>query len=106
MEQEAMPAPQQELSQKALTLKQQTQGGTWRDRETISVEEAAVLLNIARNSAYAAAHSGELPGMWIGKRFLVSVPRLKPLSMRIVMSSPTDFEISGSVVIGEIAPSS
>jgi excisionase family DNA binding protein len=84
MEQEAMPAPQQELSQKALTLKQkaltlkqQTQGGSWRGRETISVEEAAIILDIARNSAYAAVHNGQLPGVWIGKRFLVSVPRLR-----------------------------
>jgi excisionase family DNA binding protein len=49
----------------------------WRDRETVTVEEAAKILNISRNSAYAAVHSGELPGMWIRKRFLVSVPRLK-----------------------------
>ena len=45
--------------------------------ETITVEEAAIILNIARNSAYAAVHNGQLPGVWIGKRFLVSVPRLK-----------------------------
>ena len=51
--------------------------GSWRELETITVEQASIVLNISRNSAYAAIHSGQLPGMWIGKRFLVSVPRLK-----------------------------
>jgi excisionase family DNA binding protein len=70
-----MHTQQQEFSEKALKLKRRSQA--WRDRETISVEEAGVILGVGRNSAYAAAHNGQLPGVWIGKRFLVSVPRLR-----------------------------
>ena len=84
---------QQKESVKALALKGQSRGGgeqvtttwagiqavkeSWRSQETITVEQAAIVPNISRNSAYAAVHSGQLPGVWIGKRFLVSVPRLK-----------------------------
>ena len=89
---------QRRLSEKALALKQQAQGGgeqvtttwggipesravkrprnPWRKRETISVEEAAKILGVGRSAAYAAIHSGDLPGVWFGRRFLVSVPRL------------------------------
>ena len=52
---------------------------SWRNLETVSVEEAAKILRISRNSAYNAVHTGEMPGLWMGKRFLVSVPRLKRL---------------------------
>ena len=84
---------QQKHSRKALELKTQPRGGgeqvtttwsgiqavqsSWRDLETISVEEAAKILNVGRSAAYAAIHSGDLPGVWFGRRFLVSVPRLK-----------------------------
>lgn len=39
---------------------------------TITVPEAARLLGISRNTAYAAANSGQLPTIRIGKRMLVS----------------------------------
>ncbi len=48
-----------------------------RDQETVTVEEAAQILRISRNSAYNAIHTGQLPGIWVGKRFLVSVSQLK-----------------------------
>lgn len=41
------------------------------ERKTISVDEAAKRLGIGRNSAYEAAHRGELPVVKIGKRLLV-----------------------------------
>lgn len=44
------------------------------ERMTIRVEEAAAILGISRNHAYAAAKSGELPTIKIGKRLLV--PRI------------------------------
>jgi excisionase family DNA binding protein len=40
-------------------------------KQTISIEEAAKVLGIGRNNAYAAARSGEIPTIRIGKRLLV-----------------------------------
>ena len=39
---------------------------------TITVDAAAQMLGIARHTAYKACHTGELPIIRIGKRFLVS----------------------------------
>jgi excisionase family DNA binding protein len=49
------------------------------DRPTITVSEAAELLGISKDSAYAAARSGDLPVLRLGRRYLVSVPRLRAL---------------------------
>lgn len=46
------------------------------ERLTVSVTEAAKLLGIGRNSAYEAAHKGELPVVLIGRRMLVPVAAL------------------------------
>jgi excisionase family DNA binding protein len=40
-------------------------------RMTITVEEAAHLLGIGRQSAYQAARAGELPTIRLGRRLLV-----------------------------------
>jgi excisionase family DNA binding protein len=40
-------------------------------RATYTIDEAAKILGISRNSAYAAAKSGEIPVIKIGKRKLV-----------------------------------
>lgn len=40
-------------------------------KKTISVEEAAKILGIGRNTAYEAARSGELPTIRVGRRILV-----------------------------------
>jgi excisionase family DNA binding protein len=42
-----------------------------RERQTMSIDEAAKLLGIGRNNAYEAAHRGEIPTIRIGKRILV-----------------------------------
>jgi excisionase family DNA binding protein len=47
-----------------------------RDRATISVSDAAVLLGISRNGAYEAARAGQLPTLRLGRRLLVPVPAL------------------------------
>jgi excisionase family DNA binding protein len=39
---------------------------------TMTVPEAALKLGIGRSQAYAAARSGEIPTIKIGKRYLVS----------------------------------
>jgi excisionase family DNA binding protein len=42
------------------------------ERLTVTVEEAARLLGVSRQSAYQAARCGELPTIQIGRRLLVS----------------------------------
>jgi excisionase family DNA binding protein len=42
-----------------------------KERRTYSIEEAARILGIGRNSAYEAARSGQLPTIEMGKRKLV-----------------------------------
>jgi excisionase family DNA binding protein len=44
------------------------------ERLTVKIEEAAAILGISRNGAYAAAKRGEIPTIKIGGRILV--PRL------------------------------
>jgi excisionase family DNA binding protein len=46
------------------------------ERATLTVEEAALVLGIGRSAAYAAAQSGELPTVRIGRRVLVPRPAL------------------------------
>jgi excisionase family DNA binding protein len=43
----------------------------WDDRSAFSVDESAEILEISRGSAYAAAKSGDLPTIRIGKRLIV-----------------------------------
>ncbi len=42
-----------------------------RERPTLTVKEAAALLGSSLHGAYDAAHRGELPVIWIGRRMLV-----------------------------------
>ncbi len=41
------------------------------ERQTVTVEEAAQILGIGRNSAYEAVRRGELPVIRIGRRFVI-----------------------------------
>lgn len=49
------------------------------EKLTHTVEEAGRLLGLSRNSAYAAAHTGELPTIRLGKRLLVPKAALERL---------------------------
>ena len=49
------------------------------DRLTYTVEEAAQLLGISRNSGYEAVRRGEIPTIRLGRRILVPVSRLEAL---------------------------
>jgi excisionase family DNA binding protein len=49
----------------------------WRDRATITVEEAGPVLGISRSSAYEAARTGEIPTLRIGRRLVVPVGALR-----------------------------
>ena len=46
-------------------------------RKTISVIEAAKLLGVSKNSAYEAAHRGEIPVIRIGRLIRVPVVALE-----------------------------
>jgi excisionase family DNA binding protein len=48
-------------------------------RRTVTIKEAAKIMGIGRDQAYAAAHSGQLPVIRIGKRLLVSLPALEKM---------------------------
>jgi len=50
-----------------------------RDRETLSVPEAARKLGIGRNSAYDAARRGDIPTVRIGGRILIPKKALERL---------------------------
>lgn len=45
-------------------------------RATITVEEAAQVLNIGRGAAYECVRNGEIPSLSLGRKRLVSVPAL------------------------------
>jgi excisionase family DNA binding protein len=51
----------------------------WRQRSTITVEEAAPILGIGRSSAYDLARSGEIPTLRLGRRLVVPVAALRRL---------------------------
>ncbi len=50
-----------------------------RERRTLTVTEAARTLGISRAAAYAAARSGAIPTIAIGRRIVVPVPALERL---------------------------
>lgn len=56
---------------------------------TLTVEEAARLCRIGRNAAYEAVASGELPGMRIGRRWVIPTMRLLRLLGVGVDEDPT-----------------
>jgi excisionase family DNA binding protein len=51
----------------------------WRDKSTVTIEEAAPIIGVSRGSAYAAAQSGEIPTLRIGRRLVVPVAALRRL---------------------------
>jgi excisionase family DNA binding protein len=46
-------------------------------RPTLTVDEVAVVLGIARSSAFAAVSKGEIPSVRIGRRLLVPTAALR-----------------------------
>jgi excisionase family DNA binding protein len=48
-------------------------------RQTMTIEEAAKVLGIGRNSAYEAARRGDLPVIRLGRRLLVPRSALEQL---------------------------
>lgn len=70
-------------SQEARGAQMKKQSSATAERKaTLSVREAARLLGIGMNQAYAAAHRGELPVLKIGGRILVSRQALEEMLAR------------------------
>jgi excisionase family DNA binding protein len=51
----------------------------WKQRDALSVEEAGKILGLGRGSSYAAARTGEIPTIRIGKRLIVPRAALERL---------------------------
>ena len=51
----------------------------WRERPWLTVTEAAKVLHLGRNTAYAAVKRGELPSVRFGGRILVPVGKLRAM---------------------------
>jgi excisionase family DNA binding protein len=49
------------------------------ERKTLSVEDAGKVLGLSRASAYAAAQTGDLPTIRIGRRLLVPIAAIERL---------------------------
>jgi len=49
------------------------------ERQTCTVDEAARILGIGRNSAYQAVKRGELPAIRLGRRLVISISALEGL---------------------------
>lgn len=64
---------------------------TFATRTTFTVDEAADLLGIHRQTLYAAIRRGEIPAVRIGRRVLVSRHVLEEL-LRTGSSRPPQFE--------------
>ena len=49
------------------------------ERKTVTVKEAATLLGIGRDTAYAAVRDGTLPSIRLGKRLVIPIVALNKL---------------------------
>ena len=61
-----------------------------RQRATVTITEAGELLGVSRAHAFNLARSGDLPTLKLGRRRVVSAPRL--LAM---LEAPSDMESEG-----------
>lgn len=71
----------------------------WRERSTLTVEEAATVLGIGRASAYAAAGK-DLPVIRVGRRLLVPVGQLRRMLGEIPYHDDTP---AGNGRVGKLA---
>ena len=65
-----------------------------RQSRVVSVREAAKILGIGRDSAYAAARKGEIPTIRIGRRLLVPIDALERM-LQGQVNSPCTNEFPG-----------
>lgn len=55
----------------------------WRERATVTVEEAAQILGVGRAAAYEGVRSGDIPAIRVGRRILIPVVSLRRLLKEI-----------------------
>ena len=61
------------------------------ERLAYTVEEVAELLGIGRSSAYQAVHSGDIPSLRIGRRFLIPKQALDEMLRAVpIVSEPPE----------------
>jgi excisionase family DNA binding protein len=48
-------------------------------RATMTVEEAARLLGVSRNTGYEAVRRGQIPSVRVGKRYLIPIVAMEKL---------------------------
>jgi len=58
------------------------------ERQTLTVEEAARVLGLGRNSAYQAVERGDLPVLRVGRRLLVRPAALERLLVEPASQPP------------------
>jgi excisionase family DNA binding protein len=58
-------------------------------RPTVSVDDAAAILGVARVTAYEAVHAGQIPSIRVGRRILVPTAALRRL---LGLDEPTEEE--------------
>ena len=51
-------------------------GDGWKQRPTLTVDEAANVLRIGRSTAYSAVRSGQIPSLRLGRRILIPTAAL------------------------------
>jgi hypothetical protein len=71
MENENAVVSQNVASQNQQRSGRRTLDPKWDGRDTFTVPEAGEIFGLSRASAYAAAKSGALPVIWIGRRCIV-----------------------------------
>lgn len=73
----------------------------WRERATVSVEEAASILSLGRSAAYIAARCGEIPTLRIGRRLLVpTLPLRRMLGETIESATATNGDALSNTAAG------
>ena len=70
---------------------------SWRERSTITVEEAAPILGIGRSSAYVLARCGGLPTLELGRRKVVPVAKLRRMLGEIL----NDYDPPANEAVGK-----
>lgn len=66
------------------------------ERRAVSVKEAAKMLGLSRNGAYAAVARGDIPSLRIGRRVVIPIAALEKL---LEVDAPAS-EASGSMAGG------